>query len=88
MQVYAKSYPVGAGVSTLNVNALWKSADAGSVPLYIRGVPTGPAAPLVVAVTTAGDTLCAGVSYRTAAFAPDVIDRIRDHMIERIKALT
>jgi len=88
MQVYARSYPVGAGVSTLNVNALWKNADGGSAPLYVRGVPTGPAAPLVLAVTTAGDTLCAGVSYRTAAFAPEFIDRIRDHMIERIKALT
>ena len=88
MQVYARSYPVGAGVSTLNVNMLWKGADGRSAPLYIRGVPTGPAAPLVLAVTTAGDTLCAGVSYRTAALTPDVIDRIRDDMIQRIKALS
>ncbi len=46
--VYAKSYPVGAGVSSLNVNALWHAADGSGAPLYIRGVPTGPASPIVV----------------------------------------
>ena len=87
MGIYAKSYPVGAGVSSLNVNALWQAADGSDSPLYIRGVPTGPTSPLVVAVTTSGDTLCAGVSYRTAAFAPDAIDRIRAEIRNHIHAL-
>jgi hypothetical protein len=85
--VYAKSYPVGAGISSLNVNALWRgSGDA--APLYVRGVPTGPASPLVIAVTTSGDTLCAGVSYRTTAFTADAVARIRDDMIHRIQGLS
>ena len=37
-----RRYPVGAGVSTLNVNALWESATNSGAPPYIRGVPTGP----------------------------------------------
>jgi hypothetical protein len=87
MAVYAKSYPVGAGVSSLNVNALWRSADGGPVPSYVRGVPTGPASPIVVAVTTSGDTLCAGITYRTAAAGPDDIQKIQAHVKSRIQAL-
>jgi hypothetical protein len=86
MGVYAKSYPVGAGVSSLNVNALWHAAD-GSAPIYIRGVPTGPASPIVVAVTTSGDTLCAGITYRTAAAGPDDIRKLRVHIQRSIQTL-
>ena len=87
MGVYAKSYPVGAGVSSLNVNALWQSADSSGAPAYIRGVPTGPASPIVVAVTTSGDTLCAGITYRTAAAGGDDIRKIQAHIRSRIQAL-
>jgi hypothetical protein len=86
--VYAKSYPVGAGVSSLNVNPQWRTAGGGAPPPYIRGVPTGPASPLVVAVTTSADTLCAGISYRTAALTGEAVARIRDDIIIRIKALS
>ena len=87
MGVYAKSYPVGAGVSSLNVGALWRTADDDGVPTYIRGVPTGPASPIVVAVTTSGDTLCAGITYRTAAAGPDDILQLQAHLKSRIQAL-
>jgi hypothetical protein len=87
MAVYAKSYPVGAGVSSLNVNALWHAADGESAPTYIRGVPTGPASPIVVAVTTSGNTLCAGITYRTAAAGPDDILQLQAHLRSLIQAL-
>jgi len=87
MAVYAKSYPVGAGVSSLNVNALWRASDGSGAPRYIRGVPTGPASPIVVAVTTSGDTLCAGITYRTAAAGPDDILDLQAHIKSRIRAL-
>ena len=41
-----------------------------AAPLYIRGVPTGPLSPIVVAVTTAGDTLCAGVPIDDRPHSP------------------
>jgi len=85
--VYAKNYPVGAGVSSINVGALWRGVDAGAAPLYVRGVPTGPLSPLVVAVTTSGDALCAGISYRTAAIERDVVDRIQADIRKRIDSL-
>ncbi len=99
--IYAKSYPVGAGVSSLNVDALWEgsrargsgtgdraSPQAASTPTYIRGVPTGPLSPIVLAVTTCGGELWGGISYRTSAFGADDIARIRDHVIARIDALS
>lgn len=88
MGVYAKTYPVGVGVSSLNVNALWRADDDGGAPPYIRGVPTGPASPMVVAVTTAGDTLYAGISYRTAAMTAEAVARIRDDILARIETLS
>jgi hypothetical protein len=87
MAVYAKSYPVGAGVSSLNVNALWHSADGSGAPRYIRGVPTGPASPIAVAISTSGDSLCAGVTYRTTAVGPDAIHQLEAHIRSRIEAL-
>jgi hypothetical protein len=87
MGVYARRYPVGAGVSSLNVNALWRPGDGEDVPTYIRGVPTGPASPIVVAITTSGDTLCAGITYRTAAAGPDDILKLEAHVKGRIQAL-
>ena len=87
MSAYAKSYPVGAGVSSLNVNALWHSADGSGAPRYIRGVPTGPASPIAVAISTSGDSLCAGVTYRTTAVGPDAIHQLEAHIRSRIEAL-
>lgn len=88
MGIYAKNYPVGAGVSSLNVDALWRHADGAGAPIYIRGVPTGPLSPIVVAVTTSGERLCLGVSYRSTAITPDAIARIRDEILHRVDALS
>ena len=85
--VYAKSYPVGAGVSSLNVDALWRRGEGEAVPLYVRGVPTGPLSPVVLAVTTSANGLCAGISYRTTALSRDDVAALRDDLLRRIEAL-
>jgi hypothetical protein len=84
MGTYAKSYPVGAGVSSLNVDALWQS---GAAPLYVRGVPTGPLSPIVVAVTTSGTRMCMGISYRTTAVTPEEAAALGKDLVSRIDAL-
>jgi hypothetical protein len=77
--LYAKTYPVLAGLSTLNVNALWNPSGTDAPPPdYLRAVPTGPLTPLVVAATTCGDTLQLGLSYRRAALIAKKIDKIAD----------
>ena len=64
-----KNWPVWAGVTMLNVDALWREGGATDPPPpYLRAVSTGPLAPVVFAVTTVGGAVEAGISYRTAAF--------------------
>ena len=83
---HLKNWPVWVGVTMLNVDALWREGGgAWPVPAYVRAVSTGPLAPIVVAVTTAGGMLEAGISYRTAAFAGGTVERIAE---ETRQALT
>ena len=86
MSVYAKGYPVNAGTSTLNVDALWRPPGS-AAPGYVRAVPTGPLAPMVLAATTAGGTVCIGISYRTAAFSRTCVDTMWTDVADRIRAL-
>jgi hypothetical protein len=86
--MYAKNYPVWAGLSTLNVDALWQSS-AGASPVlhYLRAVSTGPFSPIVMAPASVGDCLHIGLSYRTAAFSRDDIARISAALLECAREL-
>ena len=76
-QMYAKNYPVWAGVSMLSVESLWRDAAGQARVLhYLRAISTGPFSPMVIAPASVGDCLHIGVSYRTAAFRREDIDRI------------
>ncbi|MFO1323903.1 MAG: hypothetical protein U1F15_07540 [Burkholderiales bacterium] len=87
-QMYAKNYPVWAGVSTLNVEAMWRSAPGGARVLhYLRAISTGPFSPIVLAPASVGECLHVGVSYRTAAFRPDDIGRITGAIMECARSL-
>ena len=71
---YSKHYPLWGGLTNLNLNSLWEPKDR-SAPLdYFRGVSTGPVTPLVLSVTTIGDRLNIGLSYRTAVFSRQDIE--------------
>jgi hypothetical protein len=74
---HTKNFPVCVGMSMLNVDGLWRQ-DGGreSPPRYVRAVPTGPVAPMVVAATTAGNALEIVISYRTAGYSREAIDGI------------
>jgi hypothetical protein len=85
---YAKYYPAWAGITTLNVNALWGSGRGNDAPFdYLRAVPTGPLCPMVFAVTTARDVLHVGVSYRTAAFSKAAIDSVASEFVRCVESL-
>jgi hypothetical protein len=76
-RLYAKAYPVLAGLTSLNVDALWESPTKdGQAPAYLRAVPTGPVAPLVVAATSSGNALALGLSYRRSAFTAEKVATI------------
>jgi hypothetical protein len=75
--VDAKNYPAWAGLTPLDVDAVWRDAcGAAPPPEYLRAVSTGPASPLIVAATTTGGELNLGFSYRIAAYTAEDIARI------------
>ena len=87
--VDAKNYPAWAGLTPIDVDALWKGAGGAEPPDdYVRAVSTGPASPLIVAATTVGGTLNLGLSYRIAAYIHVDIDRIAAALTEDVNALS
>ena len=85
---HAKSYAILAGLTMLNVTALWPGADTQAPPLqYLRGVSTGPLAPLVLAITTVGNSLIAGVSYRPTAFDRATVARLISNLLHSVETL-
>jgi len=84
----AKQYPIWAGISTLNVDSLWSGSRAGAPPPeYLRAVPTGPLAPLVVAATTLGGVLQLGFSFRAADISRDTVQRVAAEFVRCIENL-
>jgi hypothetical protein len=83
-----KAYPVWAGLTAVNVDALWEQAGAPAPPpAYVRGVSTGPLTPLVVAATTAAGMLAIGLTFRTAAFTREEIDKIAASLLANVESL-
>jgi hypothetical protein len=76
-RVWGKHYAAWAGLTPLDVDAIWRDAGITARPVgYLRAVSTGPATPLILAATTAGGEIQLGLTYRTAAFTPDEVARI------------
>jgi hypothetical protein len=74
---FPRTYPLWGGVTMLNVDALWPEHADGARPAgYVRGVPTGPLTPFVLAVTTYKAAASLGVSFRPSVFAPEVAAQI------------
>lgn len=81
-QMHAKNYPVWAGMTMLNVEAIWNDAPGDARVLhYLRAVSTGPFTPILMMPASVGDCLHIGVSYRTAAFDKEDIARISAKLI-------
>jgi hypothetical protein len=84
----AKHYPIWAGVTGLNIDALWSEQTLPERALvYTRAVPTGPLAPIALAVTTFRGAMELGVSFRVADVSADMASRIGNELIAQIRAL-
>ena len=84
----AKHYPIWAGLTALRVDPLWQGASAGAqLCEYLRAVSTGPLAPLVFAVTTLGETMWLGVSFRTADVDAATAERVAQEFLRRMASL-
>jgi len=88
--LFAKHYPVWAGLTTLVIPGLWDAIapDAGPMPPgYRRGVSTGPLAPIVVAATFTGNSLELGVSFRPAAVPAADVRAVLDRYLATLADL-
>ena len=84
----AKHYPIWAGLTALRVDPLWDGASGGAqLREYLRAVSTGPLAPLVFAVTTLGETMWLGVSFRTADVEAATAERVAQEFLRHMASL-
>jgi hypothetical protein len=83
----AKHYPIWAGVTGLNIDALWSKTLPTDALEYVRAVPTGPLAPLAFAITTFRGSMQIGVSFRIADVAPDTAEQIARRIVSQIQKL-
>jgi hypothetical protein len=82
----ARQYAIWAGISSLNIDSLWVGPRAGAPAAeYLRAVPTGPLAPLVVAATTLGGVLQLGFTFRAADISRDTVQRVAAEFIRCIE---
>lgn len=85
---HAKNYAVWAGVTPLQLDALWPAARTYPFRIeYVRAVATGPLSPIVVAPTTLGDAVQIALSFRTAALDRERVDGIIADIIDCIRSL-
>lgn len=81
-KLYVKHYPLWGGITNMNLNSIWKQEEGGGMRDYFRGVSTGPITPLVLSVTTVGDKVNMGLSYRATVFSRSDIDSLRGRFLE------
>ncbi|MGH8800430.1 MAG: hypothetical protein ACREX7_09305, partial [Casimicrobiaceae bacterium] len=85
---HAKNFAVWAGVTPLQLNALWPAARGYPFRLgYVRAVATGPLSAIVVALTTLGDIIELALSFRTAALDRDRAEGIVADIVDCIRSL-
>jgi hypothetical protein len=84
----AKHYPLWAGTSGLDLDALWPAPRSpGPQPEYLRAVPTGPLAPIVFAITTFGGVVQLGVSFRRADVSRELAAALAGEFARRVSLL-
>ena len=82
---YAKHYPLWGGVTNMNLNSIWNENDRTAALDYFRAVSTGPVTPLALSVTTVGNRVNIGLSYRAAVFSRDDIEGLERRFREQVE---
>jgi NRPS condensation-like uncharacterized protein len=86
-KIYQKNYPLWGGITNLNLNSLWEQPPGEKPTDYFRAVSTGAVTPLVLSVTTVGDMVNLGITYRSTVFSGLDIERIKGDFLEMLKRL-
>ncbi len=84
---YPKHYPLWGGITNMNLNTLWPGQPGERAWDYCRAVSTGPATPLVLSITTVGNRVNIGMSYRTTVFSARDVEQIKRDFLGNIEQL-
>ena len=76
-RLYQKHYPLWGGLTNMNLNTLWPQSDDVRPVDYFRAVSTGPITPLVASITTVGQVVNIGLTYRSTVLGAPDIERIK-----------
>jgi hypothetical protein len=85
---YQNNYPLWGGVTNMDLNSLWPQTTHIPPVGYSRAVSTGPITPLVLSITTLGQSANIGLSYRSTAFSAPEIERIKGCFLNPQELLT
>jgi hypothetical protein len=84
---YQKHCPLWGGITNMNLNTLWEDQVQDGPLDYLRAVSTGPVTPLVLSVTTAGERVNVGLSYRTTVFSSADIGQVQSRLASGVASL-
>lgn len=84
---YQKYYPLAGGLTNMNLNSVWGTSKDTRPMDYLRAVSTGPVTPLVLSVTTVRDRMNIGISYRSAAYSSEAIERMKAGFMQQLVEL-
>ena len=85
-RLYLKYHPVFAGLTPLNVDALRRRGPSRDGD-YLRAASTGPMAPMVVAVTSAGAGQQVGITYRSTSLSRAQVDAVIESILRDLDTL-
>jgi hypothetical protein len=77
-KLYPKHYPLWGGLTNMDLTRLWPQPDQAPPVDYLRAVSTGPVTPLVLSITTLGQVVKVGLTYRATVFSTPEIECIQD----------
>jgi hypothetical protein len=84
---YQKHCPLWGGITNMNLNTLWAEQAQGEPLDYLRAVSTGPVTPLVLSVTTVGERVNGGLSYRSTVFSAAEIGQVQSRLVDGVARL-
>lgn len=82
---YARNYPLWAGITNMNLNTVWPMKQGEGPVDYLRGVSTGPITPCVFAITTVGEKVSIGVTFRRAVYKSEDMEGIINRFLLAIE---
>ncbi len=91
--LFPKALPLIGGISNVNLTGSWMDqkdviSDGPRVIDYLRVSPVGPLLPLVFTLSTIGNRLSLGLTYRTTAFARTEAEQIADDFVTTLSSIS